>query len=327
MGLGSSLRKLGSVGTDLTMYGTGAGFIPGANDAVKDKLGLQSSTNLGSTAQDIAGTAAQAAAYGTGVGFIPGVSDWAKERGRGAVAPGTNFISDPSARTALGLGGAATGFMIGGPLAADLGYKTGSNAGQTISDIATGASNLGQGIAEIYDPTDISAGTVSAGMSEMSPEQASFLQALRSKYESGTTLPSVAQEQLRQSTADTAAAASGLLGSIRGVQNPALLGRQAANAQTTAMMKGAGESAILRAQEAADAQKAKAVQESQLLNAYEANRQANIEKEKLQTSLKQSAMEANAKQKAEALKARSELVGNIGSGLLSAFIPGAGTKK
>lgn len=61
--------------------------------------------------------------------------------------------------------------------------------------------------------------------------------------------PSVAQEMLNQQSDKTAAQAAGLMGSARGVQNPALLAKQAAQQGAELSQQQAGQAATLRAQE------------------------------------------------------------------------------
>lgn len=151
-------------------------------------------------------------------------------------------------------------------------------------------------------------------VASMSPEQASFLEALRAKYDAkNLNVPSLAQEQLRKGTAESAAQASSLLGSVRGVQNPALMGRQIAQQQADITMKGAGEMAMLRAAEAADQAKLRQLQESDLLAAYEQNRQAMLEKAKIEAGLASTAMQTEAEKEAARQAARSQLIGNLGT--------------
>lgn len=203
-------------------------------------------------------------------------------------------------RNVLPVAGAAIGGVFGGPVGAGLGMTAGGMLGGMV-DPATGD----------VVPTPVP--EVSAGVSAMSPEQSSFLEALRRKYEAGTNLPSVAQAQLKESTDETVGQMSGALASIRGNQNPGLVGRNIINQAGMIRQKAGGQAATLRAQEAIDQEKMKMLQESKLLEAYEANRAAGLERERIKAGLSSTAMKADADQRAAAMKADSDYMGNIGT--------------
>jgi len=202
----------------------------------------------------------------------------------GGIAGGAIGSVIPGAGTALGAGlGMAAGGMIGGAV-----------------DPVTGE----------VTPTQV---PNVANVAGQSPEQASFLEALRNRYESAGTMPSVAQEQLRQSTNESNNVMAGALGSIRGNQNPGLAARNIIDQTNFANQKASGQASLLRAQETVDNEKMKQLQESTLLDAYEKNRQALLDQERIKAGLSGSAMTADANARAAAIKAQSDYMGNIGT--------------
>ena len=89
--------------------------------------------------------------------------------------------------------------------------------------------------------------------------QKSYTQYLQNQYQ-GKSGPSVAENLLSAQTQKTNEQLAGAIGSTRGVQNPALLAREAARIAATQAQGAAGQGAALRAQETLGAQEAYADQ-------------------------------------------------------------------
>ncbi len=160
-------------------------------------------------------------------------------------------------------------------------------------------------VGEAYKPNETSF--------QSTPEQKQYLDYLSGNvYGPKTEGPSAAQGMLQQATNQNMNQLTGAIGSTRGVQNPALLARQAANVAGNVGQQAVNQAAVLKAQEAAQG-RSEDFNRQQLLGANLAGQNAglqDLEKLRANISIGQQQLESSA---AEAAKNRqSQLIGGIG---------------
>jgi hypothetical protein len=148
---------------------------------------------------------------------------------------------------------------------------------------------------------------------QTTPEQKQYLDYLASNvYNPRNESPSAAQGLLQQSTNQNMNQLTGAIGSTRGVQNPALLARQAANVASNVGQQAVNQAAVLKAQEGAQG-RAEDMSRQQLLGSTLAGQNAGqqeLEKLRANISIGQQQLETQA---AEAAKNRqSQTMGGLG---------------
>lgn len=158
---------------------------------------------------------------------------------------------------------------------------------------------------QAYNPNDAAFQTT--------PEQKQYLDYLsKNVYGPKTEAPSAAQGLLQQATNQNMNQLTGAIGSTRGVQNPALLARQAANVASNVSQQAVNQAAVLKAQEAAQG-RAEDFNRQQLLGSSLAGQNSgmqDLEKLRANISIGQQQLESGAGEAAR--NRQAQMIGGIG---------------
>lgn len=148
---------------------------------------------------------------------------------------------------------------------------------------------------------------------QSTPDQKQYLDYLsKNVYGPKTEGPSAAQGMLQQATNQNMNQLTGAIGSTRGVQNPALLARQAANVAGNVGQQAVNQAAVLKAQEGAQG-RAEDFNRQQLLGSNLASQnsgQQELERLRANISIGQQQLESTAAEGAR--NRQTQLIGGIG---------------
>lgn len=143
-------------------------------------------------------------------------------------------------------------------------------------------------------------------------DQKKFLSYLSNSIYNPTTLPSVSQEQLKQSTDRNLNAMGSAMGSVRGLSNPAIMNKQIINQSSMLGQQANNAAALLRAQEAQNQAKLDMDRQGMFLDAINKQQQNAQDLEKLKAGIDLGNLNAENEARSKARESQLQFLSGLG---------------